>query len=65
MTVQAHTEIVTGSYVVFDPTGRDLRDCYEVGCVLGVEHEDGERVFYVSPNGTNCVIRCTEIANVL
>ena len=39
--IQAHQEVV-GSFVVFDPTGRDLRRCYRVGCVESVRWDDAD-----------------------
>ena len=51
---------VVGSYVVYDPTGRDLPDCMEVGRVVRVvwtRDDDGDSkgrprpILYVLPNG--------------
>lgn len=64
-----------GSYVVFDPTGRDMRDCMQVGRVAGVvwdtDTDDGlldgspRPLLYVVPNGEDDPIACTTIAAVL
>lgn len=43
-----HQEVI-GSYVVFDPTGRDLPDCYEVGRVESVRWDDADDG---NPDGT-------------
>ncbi len=40
-TVELHQDVV-GSYVVFDPTGRDMLSCYEVGRVEAVTWDDAD-----------------------
>ena len=58
MTYPGTTDVI-GSFVVFDPTGRDLPDCYEVGKVVAVKwntDDDGDTtgrprpVLHVMPN---------------
>ncbi len=39
--IHQHQDVI-GSYVVFDPTGRDLRSCYEVGRVEAVTWDDAD-----------------------
>jgi hypothetical protein len=54
-----------GSFVVVDPTGRDLLDCCEVGVVLETrDGEDGPE-YVVAINGTNQTVTCTVITAVL
>ncbi len=65
---------VIGSYVVFDPTGRDLADCYEVGRVVAVSWEkddDGtwngkpRPILSVLVNGSSERYAVTTVAAVL
>jgi hypothetical protein len=55
-----------GTWVVFDPTGRDHRPAYEVGVVLGVDKdENGLPVYQVGPNHENGVWSVRDLAAVL
>lgn len=72
MSASTQGAVQAGSWVVVDPTGRDLRDCYEVGCVLQVDHvsdamraDGGTETYHVALNGGNQIVACTEIAAVL
>lgn len=64
-TVHGYQDVSRGSFVVVDPTGRDLLDCCEVGLVLEIcEGEDGPE-YVVAINGTNQILTCTVITAVL
>jgi hypothetical protein len=66
---------VQGSYVVADPTGRNLLNCMEVGYVTAVEwdtdNDDGNPdgtprpLLYVRFNGHGETIACTHVHAVL
>jgi hypothetical protein len=66
---------IIGSYVVFDPTGRDARDCFQVGRVIGccwnTDADDGTEdgyprpLLYVVPNGEDDPVCCTYVNAVL
>lgn len=70
----AQHQDVTGSLVVFDPTGRDLPDCYRVGRVENVRWDDADDgnpdgsprpILTVRDNGSGEVFGVARVAYVL
>ena len=62
--------VTVGSWVVVGPTGRDMRECWEVGVVLEVRcgpwfDADDPSTFMVALNGSNEVVACTVVSAVL
>lgn len=55
--------VTIGTYIVFDPTGRDLNDCLEVGRVVG--REIGTTTPVVRLNGSSETVAVDRVKTVL